>query len=150
MDTWESAQDKVGFTTPVTKRFSQILGDVQAGKRTVNWVVHSQGGAIFSEAVRFNGGNLWRNSVIFHAGANNQLVTNYHLKNARINSGKETIYLNSPWDLVPNIVGLNTLNPIKITGSLLVVPSVIFGDPLSSPHTLPPAKPNKHIQGVTP
>jgi hypothetical protein len=129
------------------------LGDVQKGDHTVSWVAHSQGGVIFSEAVRFNGGNLSKNSVVFHAGANNQLMTNFILDKANINEqypGQTTTYLNSPWDLVPNIVGLNTLNPIKITGSLLVVPSVIFGDPLSSPHTLPPAKPNKRIQGVSP
>lgn len=155
-DGWETFMDKLGFTTPVTKQFSQVLSDVQNGDKPVSWVAHSQGGAIFSEAVRFNGGDLSKNSVAFHSGANNAIVTNYILDKADINEQfpeQKTKYWNSPWDLVPNIIGLNTLNPIKIFGSIVASPLVIWGSPSLSPHTLPysPTLPNTSFtQGVTP
>jgi len=150
MDTWESAQDKVGFTTPVTKKFSQILDDVQAVGHPVSWVVHSQGGVIFSEAVRFNGGNLSKNSVVFHAGANNQLMTNAYLQKAGINSGNKTQYVNSHLDFVPNVVGFNG-NPLEMWGSTIAAPLLFMG-PTISPHTLPPkqTQPSAPLQGVTP
>jgi hypothetical protein len=151
-DGWETFRDKLGFTTPITKQFSQVLNDVQNGGKPVNWVAHSQGGVIFTEAVRYNGGDLSQNSVAFHSGANNELVTNYYLQNAGINSGKDITYLNSPWDLVPNIIGLNTLNPIKIIGSIIAAPTLFMG-PAVSPHTLPYSPPPPHTlftQEVTP
>jgi hypothetical protein len=80
------------------------------------------------------------------------LVTNYYLQNAGINSGKDITYLNSPWDLVPNIIGLNTLNPIKIIGSIIAAPTLFMG-PAVSPHTLPYSPPPPHTlftQEVTP
>lgn len=105
----------------------------------MNWVAHSQGGAIFAEAVRYNGGDLSQNGVVFHSGANNEWVTNYYLDQANINEqyqGQETTYRNSPIDIVPNIIGLNTLNPISIIGSILAI-RLLFTDPEHSPHTLP-------------
>ncbi len=150
----ETFKDKLGITTPVTQQFSQVLSDVQnnSSVKNVNWVAHSQGGAIFSEAVRYNGGDLSKNSVAFHAGANNQLVTNSILDKANINKQNDrykTTYRDSPWDLVPNIIGLNTLNPIKIVGSLLASPLLMWGGAEYSPHTLP-YNPVLPTQGVMP
>ena len=149
-DGWETFMDKLGFTTPVTKQFSQVLSDVQAGDRSVSWVAHSQGGPIFAEAVNFNGGNLSKNSVAFDSGANNKWVTNYYLQKAGINSGKETIYNNSPFDFVPNVIGLNG-NILEMLGSTVAIPLLFMG-PAVSPHTLPyiPAQPSTLSQAVTP
>jgi filamentous hemagglutinin family protein len=136
-DGWETFRDKLGFTTPITKQFSQVLSDVQNGGKPVSWIAHSQGGVIFSEAVRYNGGDLSQNSVVFHSGANNELMTNYYLQNAGINSLQEkpTTYLNSPWDFVPNVIGLNG-NIFEILGSTVASPLLFMG-PTVSPHTLP-------------
>jgi hypothetical protein len=137
VDGWETFRDKLGFTTPVAQHLSQVLKGVQQSRKSVNWVAHSQGGGIYSEAVRKSGQDLSKNSVVFHSGANNQIVTNQHLKNSSINIGVKTRYVNSPVDLVPNIIGLNTINPIKIVGSIVSTPSLFSNDPRKSPHTLP-------------
>src|SRR5690625_1432783 len=52
-DTWESVRDKLGFTTPVTREFARLLSQTQAAGNETRWVAHSQGGLIFTEAVRF-------------------------------------------------------------------------------------------------
>jgi hypothetical protein len=77
--------------------------------------------------------------VVFHSGANNAIVTDYYLKQANMNQQKkpEETYRNSPVDLVPNIIGLNTVNPLKIIGSIVAAPSLFSSDPRNSPHTLP-------------
>jgi hypothetical protein len=79
--------------------------------------------------------NLSNNSVVFHAGANNALVTNQHLSNAGINQGRDTTYTNSPFDFVPNVIGMNG-NPLEMLGSTISIHR-LFADPLTSPHTLP-------------
>ena len=92
----------------------------------------------FSEAVRFNGSDLSQNSVVFHAGANNRMVTNSILDEANINKQQPkqiTIYQDSPWDFVPNVIGLNG-NPFEMLGSTLAIPLLFMG-PTVSPHTLP-------------
>ncbi len=142
IDGLETFRDKLGFfglTTPVTKQFSQVLEGVQQSGKSVNWVAHSQGGAIFSEAVRVSGQDLSNSSVVFHSGANNAIVTDYYLKQANMNQQenltKET-YRNSPYDFVPNVIGLNG-NPLEMFVSTISIPA-LFADPLTSPHTLPP------------
>jgi len=133
-DLWESLRDKLGFTTDVAKEFSEVLKQTQASGRKVDWVAHSQAGIIFSEAVRISGTDLSNNRVVFHAGANNQLRTNSIMKD----SGVDVLgYHDHPFDLVPNIIGLNTANPVKIIGSVLALPLVLWGGPELSPHTLP-------------
>nr|WP_158678919.1 RHS repeat-associated core domain-containing protein [Pseudoalteromonas sp. T1lg75] len=133
-DSWEALRDKVGLTTDITKQFSSVLGKTQASGMKVNWVAHSQGGIIFSEAVRYNEGNLSNMRVAFHAGGNNRWVTNRILKSANVsNKG----YLDHPYDPVPAIGGFNTLNPIRIIGSIMQLYNVGYGTQQESPHTLP-------------
>lgn len=155
IDGWETLRDKLGFlglTTPVAKEFSKVLSGVQAGDRTVSWVAHSQGGAIFSEAVRYNGGNLSKNSVAFHAGANNIRMTNSILDKANINEQRPnqvTQYLNSPLDFVPNVIGLNG-NLLEMLASTFAFPHLFSDDPTISPHTLPykPATASNYINYI--
>lgn len=60
--------------------------------------------------------NLANNSVKFHSGGNNERVTNQILRNRGIaNMG----YLRPNADLVPNLGGMNTINPITIFNSLI-------------------------------
>lgn len=126
---------------------------MQLRGENVNWVAHSQGGVIFAEAVRFNGGNLSMNSVAFHSGANNERVTNYILDKANINKqyrGQTTQYNNSPFDFVPNVIGLNG-NLLEMLGSTVAIPLLFMG-PAVSPHTLPyiQAQPSTLSQRETP
>jgi len=129
---WNALMDKLGFSTPVAKSFAGVLADVQARGTVVNWVAHSQGGIIFAEAVRINGGDLSMNQVTFHSGGNNILVTNSIMRDANV-----TVlgYRNHPFDPVPQIAGSNTLNPIQIIGSVLAFPFVLWGGEHLSPHT---------------
>jgi len=61
-DTWESFRDKMGFTTAVTRKFSKVLAVTQEQGSSTQWVVHSQGGVIFAEGVRYllNGSSIQR------------------------------------------------------------------------------------------
>ena len=154
-DTWESFRDKMGITTPVTKAFAKILTDTQVAGNETSWVAHSQGGAIFAEGVRYalNGNSSWslnklrmngvrhpekgealnKHSIAFHANANNNLRTKPLLKRAGI---KVIAIRANDYDMVPNLIGLNTLNPRKLIGSMLYANHVFNGSVEQSPHTL--------------
>lgn len=154
-DTWESLRDKLGFTTSVTRQFAKILIDTQTQGNATQWVAHSQGGVIFAEAVRYllNGSSSWmlnklrlngirnsakgkmldKHSIIFHGNANNNLRSKSLF--ARAGIGVVAIRTNE-YDMVPNIIGMNTLNPQKLIGSLVYSPHVFSGSVLQSPHTL--------------
>jgi hypothetical protein len=154
-DTWESFCDKMGFTTGVTKKFAQILAETQAAGNETGWVAHSQGGAIFAEGVRYllNGQSSWafnkfqlngirnpdkgelldKQSVAFHANANNNLRSKPLFARAGI---KVLAIRANDYDIVPNLIGLNTLNPRKWMGSLIYSNHVFNGSAVQSPHTL--------------
>ncbi|MGN0921124.1 MAG: hypothetical protein ACI4NJ_05265 [Cellvibrio sp.] len=154
-DTWESLRDKLGITTPVTKKFAEVLEATQKAGNETSWVAHSQGGAIFAEGVRyllnshssyalnklrFNGirhperGELLnKQSVAFHANANN----NFRSKPLFERAGVRVLAIRAnDYDMVPNIIGMNTLSPRKLVGSLIYSNHVFNGSVMQSPHTL--------------
>jgi len=136
-DTYESFLDKTGRTTGVTKEFSKALSCVQSSNSAVSWVAHSQGGTIFTQAVKYHldngGGKLDKNSVQFNGGANNQNHTNQILSQAGV---KVLKFNNHPYDIVPQIIGWNHGGSIsKIVGSIVHVP--LLASQRLSPHTLP-------------
>lgn len=154
-DTWESIQDKFGFTTPVTRKFAKVLEQTQQAGKQTQWVVHSQGGLIFMEGVRFllNGHSSWalknfslngishqqqgslldKQKVAFHGNANNNWRSSRLLERA----GVEVIAIRAhDYDLVTNIVGLNTASPRKLLGSVVYANHVMSGSVAQSPHTL--------------
>ena len=154
-DTWESFRDKMGITTVVTRHFAKVLADTQAQDNQTQWIAHSQGGVIFSEAVRYllNGSSSWmfhkgrlnglrapekgklldKHSIAFHGSANNTLRSKPLFSRA----GVTVLAIRSnDYDLVPNIIGMNTLNPRKILGAVLYSNHVTSGSVLQSPHTL--------------
>lgn len=154
-DTWESFRDKIGATTPVTKKFAKLLADTQANNNATKWVAHSQGGAIFAEGVRYllNGSSSWalhklqlngirnaekgklldKHSIAFHGNANNNVRSKLLMDRAGITiiPGQTTDY-----DFVRNIIGMNTLNPRKLIGSIVYGNHVTGGSINQSPHTL--------------
>ena len=154
-DTWESFRDKMGITTKVTKKFAQILAETQAAGNETGWIAHSQGGAIFAEGVRYllNGQSSWalnkfrlngirnpdkgellnKQSVAFHANANNNMRSKPLFSRAGI---KVLAIRANDYDMVPNLIGMNTLNPRKLIGSLVYSSHVFNGSVAQSPHTL--------------
>ncbi len=134
-DTYESARDKLGFTNPMTKRFSKLLHKTQQKQHEVKWVTHSQGGAIFSQAVNHHnksiGTSLDKHTVFFQASANNMLITRRILKKAQVKLHKEG-YNNSPIDGVPQFIGLNAITDVisspglKTFGRLALAPLAVI------------------------
>jgi len=123
----------MGWTTDIAKQFAGVLANT---KHPMQWVAHSQGGAIFSEAMRYNLGkgiaDMSNFSVAFHAGANNRWVTGQYAARAGVGI---IGYYDAPNDLVPQIVGLRAWNrPDRLLWSIYSAPS-LFGD--KSPHTYP-------------
>lgn len=153
-DTWESVQDKFGITTDVTRKFSQLLQNTQSSKNKTKWIAHSQGGLIFSEAVRYhlNGNSSWAitggfngafrkdkgeslnmHSIAFHGNANNDMRSSILFERA----GVEVIATRAnDYDMVNTVIGLNTINPWRILGSVIYANHVMGGSVQQSPHTL--------------
>ena len=142
-DFYESVKDNLGFTTENAKHLSAVLRDVQLKKQPVKWVVHSQGGIIFKQAVKHHiknhgGSSLNMNTVSFHAGGNNRKETDTLL--SKVGIKKENNDRNNPFDLVPNLAGRNDLSLAAIKRSRQFWKKVKGeeGDSLvESPHTLP-------------
>jgi len=153
-DLWESTRDKTGFSTAVTKQFSQVLTHTQTAGNKTKWVAHSQGGLIFTEAVRYalNGGSstafhqlklngarhpdkgsvLDNHKVSFHGNANNIWRSKKLMERAGINILAVRIH---DYDLVGNLVGGNTSSLRKLAGSLAYLPHIVSGSIQQSPHT---------------
>ena len=153
-DTWESLQDKLGFTTDVTRKFSKILQTSQKEGKEIKWVAHSQGGAIFAEGVRYflNGNSSWailggfngvfkdkkdvnlsNHKVAFHGNANNNMRSKFLFERAGIEVVSTRV---NDYDFVGNILGLNTLNPRELIGSGVYINHVFSGSVAQSPHTM--------------
>lgn len=137
-DSYESSRDKKQKTTAVSKQFSKVLKDVQKKGEPVKWLAHSQGGLIFTEAVRYhyenNRTSLSMNSVQFDAGANNELTSSAILKKAEI---KILGFNNHPFDPVPNVIGGNAKDWVSLLGSTLGFFFVFTDNAELSPHTNP-------------
>lgn len=153
-DTWESLRDKLGFTTEVTRKFSKILQNSQKEGKEIKWIAHSQGGAIFSEGVRYflNGNSSWailggfngafkdkeevslnNHKVAFHGNANNNMRSKLLFDRAGIEVVSTRV---NDYDFVGNILGFNTLNPRKLIGSVVYSNHVFSGSVSQSPHTM--------------
>ena len=125
--------DKLGFTTQTAKQLAGIIQGAGPG----NWYAHSYGGVAFAEAVRTitkGGGTLAGQSTTFLAGANNRWVTNSIMRGAGVSVRG---YYGSWFDLVPNVVGLNSLNPIQWAVNIIASPLLATR---WSPHTFPPVE----------
>lgn len=141
-DLFECARDQLGLTTQNAKHLSAVLRQIQNRKKPVSWLVHSQGGIIFKQAIQHHiknfGGSLDQNTVAFHSGGNNEKVADSLLKKVGIKkTAKDN---NNPFDMVPNLAGMNNLNRASIKRSVNFAAKVA-GTPgqqeTESPHTLP-------------
>lgn len=142
LDFYESVRDNLGATTENAKQLSAILRQVQQDGQPVKWIVHSQGGIIFKQAIAYHlkhyaGQSLNLNSVAFHSGGNNKKITNKLLDKVGIR--REAPDRDNPFDMVPNLAGFNHLSPAAVCRSLRFSKKVA-GENTSiaeSPHTLP-------------
>jgi RHS repeat-associated protein len=136
-DPWRAGLDKMGFTTETAKELAGIIQNATPG----NWYLHSYGAVAFAEAVRSilkEGGTVPAGqSVTFLAGANNRWVTDNIMRNAGVNVRG---YTGSWFDLVPNVIGLNSFNPIQWAVDIVLSPFLFT--PFSS-HSYPPVNPVK-------
>ena len=135
-------------TTENAKYLASVLAEVQREGHPVKWVVHSQGGIIFTSAVEYFNNNrnyfglnsLDKNSVVFHAGGN-------RIEDSKKKEGSRTVLSranikcefpeNNPFDPVPRIAGGNdrTLKAARETAPF--INRIRGDDPQCSPHTLP-------------
>jgi len=144
-DVIDTAATKFGKDNEAVLELRKQLEAVQGGDEKVNWVAHSRGGAEFMQAASGSGMiDLGKNSAVFHAGANNSLVTKQVMEDKNIGDvigDKDSRYRDSPYDAVPQIVGLRA---VSSEGSLLNIITSVLGFPClflcsveNSPHTLP-------------
>lgn len=151
-DLYECARDQMGLTTQNAKHLAAVLAQVQQSGKPVKWVVHSQGGIIFTQAVKYHlkyrQGSLHHNSVVFHSGGNQKRVTESVLRKASIKKVKPDN--DNPFDIVPNLAGINDFSKSSIKRSLRFTNKVMgkMDKPKAwpksheamateSPHTLP-------------
>jgi len=142
-DLWGSFKTKIGIDSDSVVGLRNQMESVQSRKQAVNWVVHSRGGADFVQAATGSSAtNLNKSSVVFHAGANNPILTNAIMTNKEIGDviKDQNRYRDAPNDLVPQIVGLHALSsPLNFISALVFAPclSSAFCSIQQSPHTLP-------------
>lgn len=118
--------------------FAAVLHEAQSRGHRTHWVAHSQGAIIFSRgvslALKKYGGGLNCHSVSLHGvGCNLANVRRACiLAGIRIESER-----NNPFDLVPNVAGMNDLSRSGLARSWKFKGLVLGDNPLASPHTLP-------------
>lgn len=130
-DLVRAQRDKLGWTTDTAREMGEILVKAPPG----NWYTHSYGGVAFAEAVRtltLQGKWFAGTSVTFLAGANNERATSRIMMRAGVQVNG---YTGSWFDPVPNLVGLNTINPLKWAANIIASPLLMTP---YSPHTHPP------------
>lgn len=147
LDFYECINDNgLGMTTKNAKHLASVLLDIQLRGGPTKWVVHSQGGIIFKQAVKHHlkenpGVSLSKNTVVFHAGGNNKNETDQLLSAAQVK--RVAPDRNNPFDMVPNLAGRNDLSAGSIVRGLAFAKKVggktvsKQKSPIESPHTLP-------------
>ena len=142
-DLWSAFLTKMGVESESVQGLRTQMEGIQAGNRSVDWVAHSRGGPEFVQAASGSDmPELKKNSIVFHAGANNIAVTNYVMSQKKIGDAvdEENRFRDNSNDLVPQIVGLRALtSPWNFATSLISAPclSSTFCSIQQSPHTLP-------------
>ncbi|GHU07814.1 hypothetical protein FACS1894158_16540 [Betaproteobacteria bacterium] len=120
-----------------------IQDTLQGTDKVFNLVNHSRGGPETVQA--FSGSDVqdFRNiAVVFHAGANTTWATNSVMLDKKLKDviNDSNRYRDSPYDLVPQIVGLRAFTSLESIPNVFtsILHSIsLFGSPASSPHTLP-------------
>ena len=131
-DSIESAVDKLGFTTTVSKETANILGHFDLGNSSL--YAHSQGAIIVNKSIDIlndRGLEMAGMNAYYNGAAVNQGVTQNLLDSVGGNLARFKVH---PLDFVPNVLGRNASNPFELFGSMLVSPTLVVGGEWS-PHT---------------
>ena len=139
LDLLGAGATKFGYESESVLGLRAQMEAIEASGRNVRWVTHSRGGAEFVQAVSGSNVDFEHTSVVFHAGANNLSVTNSVMEQKNIGNviDKDHRYRDSPFDAVPQIVGLRALTqPWNFILSAFASPLLFLGGAEHSPHTL--------------
>jgi RHS repeat-associated protein len=131
-DVGECAPQRLGFETKVASTTRDLLGQFNLG--SANVTSHSQGTMILNKALsglRQEGKDMRGMHLNYDGAAANILTSKFlaHRIGAKIDR-----FEGHALDPVHNIVGMNTLNPLRIAGSLIASP-MLFMDRDTSPHS---------------
>lgn len=135
-DFGESAVQKLGIPTKVAKSTRDLLRHFDLP--TANVQSHSQGSLIMNDALRDlkKEGKDMRGMTLSYHGAAANVLTSKMLANSI--GAKVEKFKGHPLDPVHNIVGMNTVNPLRIAGSLGATPLLFSEDRDLSPHSKKP------------
>jgi hypothetical protein len=132
-----AALEKSGVTTRDANQLATVLKQTSDAKQQVVWASHSRGASVFDAAVRSldrRGIHLHHQSAVVYSGSSNNDLMREDLAQAGVPLIGKGFY-GSPIDIVPQVIGRNTLNPGKLLGSVIDSPA-LFTD--VSPHTWHP------------
>lgn len=142
------AAENVGYTTREAKAlFTVMKGVSRDPENPLIWSVHSRGADVFNAAIREAnrcGQKFANQSVAVFGGAVHNAAILGNLRQAGVGLVGKGFY-NHPFDAVPQVVGFNTLNPFKIVGSVLAVPTLLTP---ASPHTWHPGLTRSDLEAV--
>lgn len=129
-DTLESVLGKIFNESNLSRQLAEILQH-EAGSLSIV-TGHSQGAIILSNALRHVPASTLRSSTVIHfhgAGVGPRLFE----RTASRAGAMPGAYRAHPFDAVPNVFGMGTLNPVKWAGSVLMVPLLFTR---YSPHSI--------------
>lgn len=140
-DIGESSLQKLGLRTKVANSTRDLLRNFDLP--SANVTAHSQGTMIVNSALgdlRKEGKNMKGMTMNYHGAAANSFLSRAlaHRVGAKVNE-----FTGHALDPVHNIVGMNTLNPLRIAGSLLAAPLLFNKDRDKSPHSKPDGQAKK-------
>jgi hypothetical protein len=140
-DLGESTLQKLGLRTKVANSTRDLLRHFDLP--SANVTAHSQGTMILNSALgdlRKEGKDMRGMNLNYHGAAANNLLSAglAHRVGAHIQN-----FQGHALDPVHNIVGMNTLNPLRIVGSVLAAPLLFNSDPDKSSHTKPDGQAKK-------
>jgi len=131
-DFGECCVQKLGIKTTVASTTTDILRNFDL--KTANIVAHSQGTMILNKSLQTlhkEGVEMKGMKLSYHGAAANVLRSRMFANKV----GAEIVENDGhPLDAVHNIVGMNTVNPLRIAGSVIAAP-LLFKNDRISPHT---------------
>jgi RHS repeat-associated protein len=131
-DLGECAKQKLGFDTKVAKTTKDLLSKFNLKSSTI--VAHSQGTMIMNKALselQKDGVDMKGVQLHYHGSAANVMRSQALAQKI---GGSVQNFEGHSLDAVHNIVGMNTINPLRIAGSLAASPLLFMGRAIS-PHS---------------
>lgn len=134
-DLGECSLQKLNIRTKVADSTRDLLK--QFDLKTANVTAHSQGTMILNSALsdlRKEGKDMRGMNITYHGAAANVMLSKRLAGQIGANIN---VFKGHALDPVHNIVGMNSINPLRLAGSLVASPLVFQGDRDLSPHSKP-------------